>query len=192
MRVCLEPVDHDLREAAHAARSRARGRPRTCRAGTRRRRRPRARPRRARASKCQRYGGKSHDQPTTSPGVERLDREPRRAPGRRSRAPRGRGGRGRRCRPGRPRGRGSSPASKPTFDAQPAISSSCSGSRPAKTGLSRDEVVKRLHCPPPRRRPDRGELLGDVDADRAPRDAAAAADAAGACRTGRARCRTCA
>ena len=29
----------------------------------------------ARASKCQRYGGKSHDQPTTSPASMRLDRD---------------------------------------------------------------------------------------------------------------------
>ncbi len=42
------------------------------------------------------------------------------------------------------------------------------------------------------RRADRRDLLGDVDADRAPGDAAAAADAARRCRTGRARCRACA
>ena len=53
----------------------------------------------------------------------------------------------------------------------------CPAPRPSKSGTSaagRRQAV-RIDAPP---RPDRGELLGDVDPDRAPGDAAAAADAA--------------
>ena len=52
----------------------------TSRAGTLRRRRSRTSSD-ARASKCQRYGGKSHDQPTDVAGVGGLDHRARPAPG---------------------------------------------------------------------------------------------------------------
>src|SRR5689334_386234 len=62
---------------------------------------------------------------------------------------------------------------------QPAISSSCAASSPSKTGLSPTiwSSVCMIHLPVGR--PDCGELLGHVDPDRAPRDAAPASDAPG-------------
>ena len=62
------------------------------------------------------------------------------------------------------------------------------GSRPAKR---RDVGDQSRQAHPVIARADRRHLLGDVDADRAPGDAAPAADAARACRTGRTRSRAC-
>src|SRR5205823_1913320 len=75
-----------------------------------------------------------------------------------------------------PSRKSTSPSPKRTFEAQPARSVSCSGSSPAKTGTSRRtaSIVSIASL----RGADRAELLGHVDRDRAPGDAAAAADAA--------------
>src|SRR3990172_11495039 len=69
-----------------------------------------------------------------------------------------------------------SPAAKWTLPAQPASSASLPGSSPSRNGtsartLSSDRGTVSL------RRADCRDLLGDVDPDRAPGDAAAAADA---------------
>src|SRR5450759_987649 len=71
------------------------------------------------------------------------------------------------------------PAAKRSLTAHPAISASCSGASPANTGeaaisSSSVRIARELAVA------DRPCLLGDVDADRAPGDAATAADAAGA------------
>src|SRR5690349_21921810 len=69
------------------------------------------------------------------------------------------------------------PPSNLTFEAQPATNASRSGDRPSNTGDARRRVsivsIGSVRCS------DRGQLLGHVDADRAPGDAAPAADAAG-------------
>ena len=59
---------------------------------------------------------------------------------------------------------------------------SAAGARlePVEHGRLGDQLVNRLHDVPSSLGADRRRLLGDVDADRAPRDAAAAANAAGA------------
>src|SRR5215475_7207830 len=68
------------------------------------------------------------------------------------------------------------PSRNRTFAAHPASRARYSGSRLTRNGCSRSSgsSVTGLSL----LRADRGDLLGDVDADRAPGDAAAAADAA--------------
>src|SRR5262245_2103932 len=70
-----------------------------------------------------------------------------------------------------------SPSRKRTFEPQPAIRSSASAASPWNSGTSR-RAVSIVCMVSSLARSDRGQLLGDVDPDRAPRDAAAAADAA--------------
>src|SRR4051794_27486107 len=71
----------------------------------------------------------------------------------------------------------SSPSRKTLLRAQPAIVSRCAGASVASAGtsVSSSAIVCMAHV----RRTDGGGLLGDVDGDGAPGDAAAAADAAG-------------
>ena len=114
-------------------------------------------------------------------GVDRLDRHRRRAPGRTSRARRCRAGARRRCPPRRPRGTAARrprsctlrAAAGDQLELRPAV-------RPWKSGTSCSRAVNRLASATSSLVADRGQLLGDVDPDRAPGDAAAAADAAGA------------
>ena len=83
--------------------------------------------------------------------------------------------------PCRPRGRCGVPGSK-LHVAQPQPASeldAAPGAARRSSGTSRRSSSRRLHRPCSRRVcADRGQLLGDVDPDRAPRDAAPAADAA--------------
>src|SRR5262245_21870716 len=72
----------------------------------------------------------------------------------------------------------SSPSPKPVFEPQPAISSSVSAGRPANTRTS-PRTASSVSMLALLGRADGGQLLGDVDPDRTPRDATAAADAAG-------------
>ena len=72
-----------------------------------------------------------------------------------------------------------SPAAKWTLRAQPASSVTCLVAEPLEERHVGEEVFKRPWHRRSIGRTDRGDLLGDVDADRAPGDAAAAADAPG-------------
>src|SRR5271165_218940 len=134
----------------------------------------------ARASNIQRYGGTSHDAPTISPS---------RTVSNTMGAPPG-GAISSATRPCRIRKNSSAlspsrtrywPASNRWLRAQPVTIRRWSGAKPAKNGCS-PRMRSRVSMPPPlcRRdvRSDRGRFFGDVDAHRAPCDAAAAADAA--------------
>ena len=103
----------------------------------------------------------------------------RRGRERASTARRGPCARGRRCRPDRPRGRAARPPRSRRSGRSRRSARADRGASPSKTGLS--ATISSIVCMVdlPVGGPDRGELLGHVDPDRAPRDAAPAPDAAG-------------
>ena len=168
--------------SASSSRSRDGGRPRTCRAGRRHRCRSRASSSTARASKHPAIG---RDQPGGADDLalaERREHDRRPCPGATISSA---------TWPWRIRKNsfGGLAFAKQVFarhrsgdcarSRRPAAL--CSAAKPAKNGMLLQDVLKLLHGALPlplRRRPDRRRLLGDVDADRAPGDAAAAADAA--------------
>ena len=175
--------------------SRRRGRASQLTRTARRVERDRLRPVDAAASKCQRYGGTSQDQPSTSPApsvshvtsprpgtsVSSATRPDPISQNRRRSRPRGKDAPPRRtdtvatASASAPRCRRSSPAN--SREAQPMRSSGR-----ASSSVRRADSRSRLEA--------RG-LRGDVDAGGAPGDAPAAAHAARSCRTGRARCPAC-
>src|SRR5262249_42876431 len=132
---------------------------------------------RARASKCQRYGWKSHDQPSTSPAsIVSITTGPR--PGTYCSSATLPWRRTQKASAGAAWRKSVAPASTCTCPAHPARSAIRSGPSPSRNGVSASTVSSE-RTDGLLRGADRGDLLGDVDPDRAPRDAPAAADAAG-------------
>ena len=133
----------------------------------------------ARASNRQRYGGTSHETPTTSPSA-RWRTPWRAAPGGRFPAP-----------PAVPDQKelvGGIAFAKQILAGIETMIARAAGDdlsqlriQAGEERMRQDDAFKSLHAGPPsfcRGWLDRGHFLGDVDADRAPGDAAAAADAA--------------
>ena len=174
----LEPVDHHLRETRHQVVAETRGPSRTSRAGRRRRSSSRGREK----ARARRSASGTAGRATTSrrPRQARASRSSTAPRGRRRTSParRCRGAGGRTCRLvavaeehlARPR--------KRTFDAAAGDQLSSSALRPWKTRTSLRQSLQSSPSSPPLGRADRRQLLGHVDPDRAPGDAAAAADAA--------------